>query len=163
MSSNNGEIGEEHFTQTNGTAFGGQTLQVLLTSLIIDPRTETGVTIWADWRRYRATHGIKKLGSQLRSSILVIDLGQLEVINTWYPIYAPIQKMHKALDPRLCPSKRVTVGMPLLVALRVKRNFSVRVKSDRLSLERLGHYKGYLLDCGCHGEKVDKAFLRCPK
>ena len=73
-------------------------------------------------------------------------------------IYSKPTDAHRSLDPAFCHPRKVTRAIPLSVELRVRRNCSVNFANDKIFVDKLQEYKGYLLDCNYEEEQVNMAF-----
>ena len=78
-------------------------------------------------------------------------------------IYAKPTDAHRYLDPSSCHPKKVTRAIPLSVILRLRRNCSDKYENDRVFMEGLKEYKGYLLDCASEEDYVNKSFFKAFK
>ena len=78
-------------------------------------------------------------------------------------IYAKPTDAHMYLDPSSCHPKKVTRAIPLSVGLRLRRNCSDNYENDRVFMEGLREYKGYLLDCAYEEDNVKKSFFKAFK
>ena len=75
-------------------------------------------------------------------------------------IYSKSTDVHRYLDPASCHPRKVTRAIPLSVGLRVRRICSDNFANDKIFVDKLQAYKGYLLDCNYEEEQVNRAFLR---
>ena len=78
-------------------------------------------------------------------------------------IYAKPTDAHRYLDPSSCHPKKVTRAIPLSVGLRLRRNCSDNYENDKVFMEGLREYNGYLLDCAYEEDNVKKSFFKAFK
>ena len=75
-------------------------------------------------------------------------------------IYSKDTDSHKYLNPSTEHLEHVTMGIPYSVGLGIRRNCSDRSVGDKIFIDKLVEYKGYLLDSGYNSQKIDKQFLK---
>ena len=75
-------------------------------------------------------------------------------------IYSKPTDSHKYLNPSTEHLEHVTKGIPYSVGLRIRRNCSDKSVGDKIFIDKLVEYKGYLLDSGYNSQKIDKQFLK---
>ena len=78
-------------------------------------------------------------------------------------IYAKPTDVHRYLDPSSCHPKKVTRAIRLPVGLRLRQNCSDKYESDRVFMEGVREYKGYLLDFAYEEDNVNKSFSKAFK
>ena len=78
-------------------------------------------------------------------------------------IYAMPTDAHRYLGPSSCHPKKVTRAIPLSVGLRLRRNCSDKFENNRVFMQSLREYKGYLLDCAYEEDNVNKPFFKAFK
>ena len=74
-------------------------------------------------------------------------------------IYSKPTDSHEYLNPKSCHPPQVAENNPCSVALRVRRNCSDQVPSDKMFIKNLVKYKASLIESGYAREKIDKHFI----
>ena len=185
MSCNNGEIAGRHFTQIDGATIGGPesgSVMDIFGAEYIDKVAEKGGNFEPlDWKRYRddtfdieiseliTDEEIKSFTTYLNANVhegkiiseeevkrdgLVFLDTKVRVKEGYLvpEIYSKPTDPHKYLNPSTEHPEHVSKGIPY--------SCSDRSVGDKIFIDKLVEYKGYLLDSGYNSQKIDKQFLK---